>query len=93
MPGQDKTLTCIECHQPFVFTINEQDFFAARGFTNDPKRCPACRARRRAASDAGERPVYPAVCAACGQETTILFPPTADRPVYCTPCFQARRQR
>jgi len=43
----DKTLTCADCGQSFTFTASEQDFFAERGFT-EPRRCPSCRASRKA---------------------------------------------
>ncbi|MYA15740.1 MAG: DEAD/DEAH box helicase [Gammaproteobacteria bacterium] len=32
------------------------------------------------------------VCAACDTLTTVPFRPTADRPVYCRPCFQNHRR-
>ena len=50
----DKTLTCADCSQSFTFTASEQDFYAERGFT-EPRRCPSCRASRKAArnSDGG----------------------------------------
>ena len=44
----DKTLTCADCGQQFVFTASEQDFYAQRGFT-EPRRCPTDRAARKAA--------------------------------------------
>lgn len=44
----DRTLTCADCAQSFTFTASEQDFFAERGFT-EPRRCPSCRASRKAA--------------------------------------------
>jgi CxxC-x17-CxxC domain-containing protein len=47
----DKTLTCADCGQQFVFTASEQDFYAQRGFT-EPRRCPSCRASRKAARNA-----------------------------------------
>jgi CxxC-x17-CxxC domain-containing protein len=47
----DKNLTCADCGQEFVFTASEQDFYAQRGFT-DPRRCPSCRASRKAARNA-----------------------------------------
>ena len=47
----DKNLTCADCGQEFVFTASEQDFYAQRGFT-EPRRCPSCRASRKAARDA-----------------------------------------
>ena len=47
----DKNLTCADCGQEFVFTASEQDFCAQRGFT-EPRRCPSCRASRKAARNA-----------------------------------------
>ena len=44
----DKNLTCADCGQEFVFTASEQDFYAQRSFT-EPRRCPSCRASRKAA--------------------------------------------
>lgn len=43
----DKTLTCKDCGSEFVFTQGEQDFYAEKGFTNEPQRCPSCRAVRK----------------------------------------------
>ena len=48
MSYQDKSLTCVECGNEFAFTANEQAFYADRGFTNEPKRCPNCRQSRKA---------------------------------------------
>ena len=48
----DKTLTCEDCGQEFVFTASEQDFYAQRGFT-EPRRCASCRASRKAARNSG----------------------------------------
>ncbi|HTE85019.1 MAG TPA: zinc-ribbon domain-containing protein, partial [Dehalococcoidia bacterium] len=43
----DRTLQCVECGQPFVFTAGDQEFHASKGFTNEPKRCRDCRLARR----------------------------------------------
>jgi CxxC-x17-CxxC domain-containing protein len=32
----------------FVFTSGEQEFYAQKGFTNEPTRCPSCRQQRKA---------------------------------------------
>ena len=32
----------------FVFTEGEQQFYAEKGFTNEPQRCPECRKARKA---------------------------------------------
>ena len=48
----DKTLTCADCGQQFVFTASEQDFYAQRGFS-EPRRCASCRASRKTARGNG----------------------------------------
>src|SRR2546422_8653599 len=45
---QDKTLTCKDCGQEFIWTAGEQEFYASRGLQNAPTRCPSDRAARRA---------------------------------------------
>jgi CxxC-x17-CxxC domain-containing protein len=47
----DKTLTCSDCSMEFAFTEREQAFYAEKGFT-EPRRCPSCRASRKAARNA-----------------------------------------
>lgn len=94
---QDKTLTCRDCGSEFTFTVSEQEFFAQKGFTNDPSRCPDCRAARKASRGDGgyngrrDREMFPAVCAQCGKDTTVPFQPRSDRPVYCSDCYSAQR--
>ena len=40
---EDKILVCKECGKEFTFTAGEQEFYAERGFQNEPQRCKACR--------------------------------------------------
>jgi CxxC-x17-CxxC domain-containing protein len=101
----DKTLTCRDCGVTFPFTAGEQEFFASKGFTNEPSRCPECRgARNRDRGSGGysgssygggyerrERQMYPAVCSNCGKQTQVPFQPRDDRPVYCSDCFETHR--
>lgn len=35
----DKTLVCKDCGNEFVFTAGEQEFYAEKGFQNEPTRC------------------------------------------------------
>jgi CxxC-x17-CxxC domain-containing protein len=44
----DKTLTCRDCGTAFIFTSGEQEFYAQKGFDNEPTRCPSCRRARKA---------------------------------------------
>ena len=99
MEYRDKSLVCVECRQPFVWTAGEQLFFADKNFKNEPKRCKNCKAKRNARMTGGsgspgggrERVETVATCSQCGKETTVPFRPTQGRPVYCKECFQARK--
>lgn len=85
---EDKTLTCKDCGNDFVFTAGEQEFYAEKGFVNEPQRCKDCRGKRKAAARA-PRELHNAVCANCGAECKVPFVPNGDRPVYCSECFAA----
>lgn len=94
MTYEERTLTCQDCGAEFIFTAEEQEFFAARSYS-EPKRCPSCRTARRTERAAGgssvrTRAMYPAVCASCGKETEVPFEPKQDRPVYCRDCYTAQ---
>ena len=63
----DKTIVGKDCGQEFSFTANEQEFFAEKGFTNEPQRCKPCRDARKGASNnrqGGERQMFDAVAIA-----------------------------
>ncbi len=47
MDFQDRTVTCSDCKNDFVFTAGEQEFFAHKGFREIPKRCKPCRDSRK----------------------------------------------
>jgi CxxC-x17-CxxC domain-containing protein len=49
----DKPLTCRDCGTSFLFTAGEQEFFAQKGFTNEPGRCPECRSANKARRGGG----------------------------------------
>jgi len=94
MAFQDKTIVCKECGKEFVFTAGEQEFYAAKGFENEPTRCKACRDARKQRMSEGRRQsrqMYDAVCADCGAPTQVPFKPRNDRPVYCSDCYQNHR--
>ncbi len=55
MSYEDKTIVCVDCGAEFTFTADEQQRFAERGFTNEPKRCKTCRDQRKAQQGEGGR--------------------------------------
>jgi len=95
MSYEEKTLECQDCGVSFPFTAEEQEFFAQRGYTNEPKRCPECRSARKQQRGGGgfrQREMFPAVCAQCGKDTQVPFQPRNDRPVYCSDCYSKVRR-
>jgi CxxC-x17-CxxC domain-containing protein len=53
MPYEDKSIECVDCGQEFVHSAADQERYATRGFTNEPKRCRTCRDKRKAQGGAG----------------------------------------
>ena len=98
MGFQDKSITCADCGATFTFSAEEQEQFASRGYTNEPKRCLTCRQARKSErygnsgySSSTQREMFPATCAQCGKDTKVPFQPRQDRPVYCSDCYNKVR--
>jgi CxxC-x17-CxxC domain-containing protein len=87
MEYSDKTLTCVDCGQPFVFSAGEQIYFSEKQFRHDPKHCKACKAKRVNVRACVQTTV---TCAACGASTTVPFLPRHGRPVLCRACFHSQ---
>ena len=102
---EDKSITCVDCGEEFLFTAGEQAFYRERGLTNEPTRCKSCREKRKAGRSTtggagggggssygrSEKQMYPATCSNCGRETEVPFMPTAGRAVLCRDCFNASK--
>ena len=88
---EDKNIMCRDCGTTFVFSVRDQQFYAEKGFENEPQRCRDCRTLRKTQRSApgAQREMFDAVCAQCGVATTVPFKPRGDRPVYCRTCFAA----
>ncbi len=101
MSFQDKSIQCSDCGTTFTFSGEEQQLFASRGYTNEPKRCQPCRQARKSerygnGGNGGygyrpQRQMFPATCAQCGKDTEVPFEPRGDRPVYCSDCYNKVR--
>ena len=98
MSFQDKSIQCSDCGTTFTFSADEQEQFASRGYTNEPKRCPSCRQARKSertgsssyssGSYGSPRQMFPVKCSECGKDTEVPFEPTNGRPVYCSDCYR-----
>ncbi len=96
MDYTDKPLNCADCGDEFIFSRNEQAFYAERGFTNEPKRCKNCRDKRKTSRDGGgsgsrDRAMVTVTCDSCGVSTEVPFTPVSGKPVYCRDCYNQRR--
>ena len=87
----DKTLNCKECGEEFIFTSGEQEFYAEKGFVNEPQRCKPCRDARKQ-SLRPEREIFEATCASCGGVAKVPFRPRDDRDVFCSECFAKMKE-
>ena len=63
---ENKTLVCKDCGEEFIFTAGEQEFYAEKGFQNEPQRCKACRDKRKNAAKP-QREYFTTTCANCGK--------------------------
>ena len=97
MAFEDRTLTCSDCGRSFVWTAAQQEFYAQKGFSNEPKRCPDCRMQRKNQMGGGgnrrggPREMFKTVCSNCGGEAVVPFQPKGDKPVLCDNCFRQSR--
>lgn len=103
MSFQAKTIPCCDCGTDFEFSATEQEFYQSKGFVNDPKRCPTCRATRKTDRNGNSgsatsyntgyvpRQMYPAVCSDCGKTAQVPFEPRNGKPVYCSDCYRKVR--
>ena len=87
---EDKTLICKDCGKEFIFTAGEQEFYAEKGFENEPQRCKECRDARKQRMKS-ERTYYTTVCSVCGGEARVPFEPREGRAVLCSACFEKSR--
>ena len=51
---KDKSIICIQCETPFVFSVAEQEHFITSGFAI-PKRCSECRKKKLKGVEMNER--------------------------------------
>lgn len=88
---QDQSLVCKDCGKQFVWTAGEQEFYAQKGFSNPPFRCPDCRQKRKTDRMAN-RVMTKITCSNCGKEDEVPFVPKKGTGVLCRDCFKASKQ-
>lgn len=90
---QDQQVQCLDCGDEFVFSAEDQEFYHQKRYST-PKRCPICRANRKANATRGQgrstgpRQQFDVICSSCGCQTTVPFEPKQDRQVFCSSCYR-----
>jgi CxxC-x17-CxxC domain-containing protein len=92
--GMAAPIRCFDCRsikrsQRNADLLNSRGTSALGAHDQDGDR----RRASRATQSNGKADRFPAICAACGQNTMVPFMPRGDRPVYCRACYNARRGR
>jgi CxxC-x17-CxxC domain-containing protein len=95
---EDKTLTCRDCGQEFVWTAGEQQFYQEKGLESAPGRCLICRAKRKAqrrqfGGMSGGRTETQITCSKCGKIDTVPFVPRDPKTVLCRDCYRQQQQQ
>lgn len=88
---EDKELTCRDCGNPFVWTAGEQEFYATKGFTNPPSRCPDDRKKAKMERRSNTEK-YEIICANCGKPGEVPFKPQNPEGLLCGECFALKRE-
>ncbi|HYO44560.1 MAG TPA: zinc-ribbon domain containing protein [Candidatus Limnocylindrales bacterium] len=85
MTYTDRTMICVDCGVEFIHSAADQEFYAQKGFTSDPKRCASCRAYRRTSRDGGG-PEAPSPGGPRGYERTDDRTPKEYFVAICSSC-------
>ncbi len=84
MSFEDKSIQCSDCGATFTFSAGEQEQFATRGYTNEPKRCLPCRQARKAQQNGGTRSNFGS--GSYGSGGYVNRAPRQMFPVTCSDC-------
>ena len=87
----DKTLVCKDCGREFVFSASEQEFYAEKGFENEPRDAGTAGLHGRQTAVGATVVLCSTLCAECGKPCKVPFEPRNDQPVFCSECFKNHR--
>lgn len=82
----DIKLLCKDCGNEFIFSANDQKFYAKQGFVNAPARCKNCRIEFQNKKYQG-LDVCNIKCKICGRVGKLTIKPTHPKEVICGDCF------
>jgi len=88
MSFTDQEIICKECGTAFMWSGGEQEFFAEKGLTNTPSRCPICRKKKDVKHSF--QASFDIACADCGKKSQSPFKPADPQNVLCQECFDKK---
>ena len=86
----DKSLKCVDGGAEFVFTEGDQEFYASHGFS-EPRRCPECRAARKA-TKAGQVAGNVKAPRNVDADQTAAASPHSPRQMYSAVCAECGKE-
>jgi hypothetical protein len=84
---EDKKLSCEECGTEFTWDASEQAYFAKKGFSKEPKRCRACRAKRQIEQKKEKENEKEITCVKCGKKAMTSNEIASGEETICLDCF------
>ena len=75
----DEMIDCVDCHDDFIWSEGEQQFFSDKGLKNPPKRCKPCKKAKNNrinalnSTDSRQKIEVQVDCAECDETTTVPF--------------------
>ena len=87
MKFADKQLECQDCGAQFTWDASEQAYFAKKGFKEVPRRCRACRAKKKIEKEAEMAKEKEITCVLCGKSSATTTEISPDEETICMDCF------
>ena len=95
----DRTLSCTQCGEDFVFSVADQRFFETHGYT-EPRHCLPCRRAIRLLREQANPGIETRTCRDCSrdfgltaEDRTWFVARKLRMPSRCRACRQKRRVR
>lgn len=82
---EDKKLECKTCMKEFVWSKQDQNFYAKKGFMKVPQKCPDCRKRANELRPDGKFYIR---CAFCEKDAVFISAPPKDKVAICADCLE-----
>ncbi|MFA7309194.1 MAG: zinc-ribbon domain containing protein [Patescibacteria group bacterium] len=84
---KDKPLECQDCGTTFIWDVAEQAYYKKKGFKEVPRRCRACRAKKKIEQEIEKSKEKELTCLVCGKTGTTSTEVSPDEEAMCLDCY------